>query len=270
MPKLLPVFAFLATTAFAAFQPGQQSMIGVVRSDSGKPLEGVLVCSTSYKCIKTDAEGRYDLRSILVDITDPRMLRMRFSREGYNPNTLILRDWPSNLRVTLSSTNVSPWFIPACQGTERREGFNFRVLIPEGTHVAKGGDVDYGTIGVEFGSSNEWLTIGAGPTWSSGLPPLTELAASVTISDRDIRFPGSLSAKLPVIDGVDTKGNLKDGTSWRFMGNSFETLSYRNASDAAAKFFDSIIDSTCRQTSKLESKYLKAIPAKNQKSRQGQ
>jgi hypothetical protein len=73
-----------------------------------------------------------------------------------------------------------------------------------------------------------------GPLWSLGVPKKTLLESSAMIQKREIK---------PL--GVDYRGVDKKGRKWRFVGKFGETISYENASDAAAKFFDSMIDGMC-------------------------
>lgn len=113
-----------------------------------------------------------------------------------------------------------------------------RFLIPKGTKIKRGHDIDYWVIGIGFGSRKhrEWMQIGGGPNWSSGLPFIRDMTSAIEISERDMACGPN---------GISIQGLTKEGR-WRFTGMGSrqwgETISYKNASEEAAKFFDSIID----------------------------
>jgi hypothetical protein len=257
MIKLVPLFVFLLMNSFAAAQSDQQPAIGVVRSEAGKPLADVLVCARTYECLKTDTEGRYDLHKLFPGKWDSLILKRviaRFSHPGYKPNLRTYENTPSNFDVILSEGHVAPWIISPCSANERRQGFAIKVLVPKGTKIAEGHDIDYVTINFRYGKSNEWMSIGSGPNWSDGLPPSRYVRDSVSIEDRDVELPLQYERYVNSVDAIDARGQSKDGTKWRYIGRVGESLSYGTKSEAAAKFFDSIIDSACYQLSKTTSK----------------
>jgi len=245
----IPVSILLSVIFYGSILYAREPAIGFVKSESGKPISDVLVCASSYECVKTDSEGDYDLAKI-----SKRARMLRFSKEGYKPIIKVLEGATSSPETTLVEGGNTVWNIPACKENEKREGYSIKVMVPKGTKIAKGRDIDYTTINFRFGRTKQWLQIGTGMNWSSGMPFKDDLDSSIEIFDRDIRFPRAPLENMVYLDGIDVRGRSKDGTRWRETGNAFETLSYRNVSEAAAKFFDSIIDSGCYQVSNVGSK----------------
>jgi hypothetical protein len=152
----------------------------------------------------------------------------------------------------LSESNQAAWIVPACPGRENQIGFQFKVVVPKGTKVITTSEAANSIIRIRSGpdGSQELLTIGTGPTWSGGLPSKDELDSLVETVDRDLRLPSTYNKRDPEglsIDGVDIRARLKNGNNWRLTGHAFETLSYLNVSDEAARFFDAIIATLCYQ-----------------------
>jgi hypothetical protein len=112
-----------------------------------------------------------------------------------------------------------------------------RFAIPKEAKVRRGTG-DAWTINIAFGSAKkrEWMQIGGGGNWSSGLPFIRDMTSAIEVSERDLACGPN---------GIDIRGITHDG-KWRLTGMGHyqfgETASYRNASHEAAKFFDSIID----------------------------
>ena len=255
MARIIIIITILSTIP-NLIQSGQQSTMGIVKSKSGKPISEVLVCTSSYACTKTDSDGRFDPSMIRPKEwgTSLRRGMFRFSKEGYKPFIETHATANDGFDVTLVEGHVIPWDIPACKGKDLRVGFNIKVSVPDDTQVSRVRDSDYETIAFKFGNTDEWMQIGSGPSWGTGLPFKEDVDNSVEILDRDIRFPLTPIVNKLSLDGIDVQGRLADGKRWRFAGHAFETLTYRNVSPAAAKFFDSIINGGCFQLSRKELK----------------
>ncbi len=246
MPKCVPGLALLTIIGMAVPLHCQEPVAGKVTSPSGAALPDVLVCATTWWCAKTDSEGRYSL-----DIQGHGRV-LRFSRNGYGPALKAVPNGAHDVDAVLSESDQSAWIIPACRGRAIELGFHFNVVVPSGTKVVTGTESANSTVKIRFGaeSSKEWLILGTGPTWGSGLPVKEELDSLVEIADRDLRLPPTYDKRDPEglsVDGVDIRGRLKDGSYWRLTGHAFESISYRDVSDAAARFFDSIIATLCYQ-----------------------
>jgi hypothetical protein len=242
----IPALTLLTILGIAILLCAEEPVAGTVRSASGKPLADALVCATTWWCTKTDSDGRYSLD------TQYGGKVLRFSRDGYKPVLKAVGGNAPGMDVTLSESDQSAWVIPACRGRSIELGFHFNVVVPKGTKIITTSEVANSILKIRFGpdGSQEWLIIGTGPTWGGGLPAKDELNSLVEIVDRDLRLPSTYDKRDPEglsLDGVDIRGRLKNGTNWRLTGHAFETLSYRDVSDEAARFFDAIIATLCYQ-----------------------
>jgi len=140
MVKQVLIFALLSTVGLAAVQSDKQPAIGIVKSESGKPLSDALVCAKTYKCLISDSEGRYDLAQILPKAWEryPIIWIFRFSKEGDKPLLKTLESATSSLDATLIEGSSTSWDIPACRGKEKQEGFGIKVLVPGNSKVSNG------------------------------------------------------------------------------------------------------------------------------------
>ncbi len=111
-----------------------------------------------------------------------------------------------------------------------------KVLPPENAIVLTQPDDDCVRINIAYGSeqNREWLTMGSGPLWSLGIPAKRLLEGSISVKKKELK---------PY--GVDYHGIHENGNRWRFVGFLGETITYTNASEEAARYFDSLIDGMC-------------------------
>ena len=107
--------------------------------------------------------------------------------------------------------------------------------------MKKGYDVDYGWYCVSFASqSTAVLSDGYGPMWG-GLSVVNEYRKeSASTTERTLVVENGKPN-----GGVDLKGRLKNGNYWRLFGFGWETIGYKDVSENAANYFDSIIDNVC-------------------------
>jgi hypothetical protein len=110
-------------------------------------------------------------------------------------------------------------------------------VLPKGAKVRRGHDIDYSIQSVEFGKHR--LGIGSGLTWSSGSPFPAQLLNMREMSERDVVFEGE-------VRGVEYRGVRTNGTYFRFVGKSGETIEYDGAPKETADYFDAIIDTLCK------------------------
>src|SRR5262249_49133869 len=112
-------------------------------------------------------------------------------------------------------------------------------VLPKGTNIRRGNDVDYSTAHVQF--KKNWMRYGSGPTWSFGLPPILSsyLENVAELSERDVIFNSD-------VVGVEYRGKRTDGTYFRFIGKFVETIEYDDVTREAAAFFDGILDTMCQ------------------------
>ena len=131
------------------------------------------------------------------------------------------------------------WTPPRCTPAQEklsRIGWKMKVLPPTNAALLNIQDDDYEVIKIGYGSgqNREWLTIGKGALWSLGIPNKKLLESSISIEKRE-RKPY----------GADYRGIQENGKRWRFVGFIGESITYTNASEEVARYFDSIIDGVC-------------------------
>ncbi len=209
------------------------NLTGVVRSQAGEPLAGVTIWGGQKDYQTTNENGEYNIR--LPSSSASFCCVLQFRRDGYKTLTRAVDPAAGVLNITLQP-GKSKWIPPDWSPSDsKRIGATMRFLIPKGAKLKRGRDVDYWTIAVGFGSgkNQEWMQIGGGSSWSLGLPLVSDMTSVAEVSERDMICGPS---------GIDIRGHTKDGKRWRFAGMWGETVTYRNASEQAARFFDSIID----------------------------
>jgi len=212
---------------------------GKVTTELGEPLSGVSVCVSTWECMVTAQDGRFSVGREVVRFTSP----------GYRPITRVL-EAVGDSNIVMPRDGKATWQIPSCAGVKERKakelGGKLRISLAKGIRTKGGHDVDYWYQYVQY-STTEYLQLGGGPTWSTGLPGAKALRDSVEISDRDLVLPRVLEPNFRglIIDGVDVRGTYANGRRWRFVGDAFQTIKYDNASIEAAAFFDSVIEGVC-------------------------
>ncbi len=222
----------ITTMPMALSQAKLIELVGIVTSQNGEPLSCVTVRQPPFSESQTDQHGRYRVELHVIGSSSCCILQFRLN--GYQTVTKAVDPRIGVLDLALHSGD-SKWTPPDWNPSDsKRIGGTMRFLIPKGTKVKRGRDIDYWEIAVGFGpeKNREWMEIGAGPNWSWGVPFIDDLTSAAEISERDIAC----------WSGVDIRGRSRDGQKWRFTGMHGESVSYRNASEGAAKFFDSIID----------------------------
>jgi hypothetical protein len=143
-------------------------------------------------------------------------------------------------KITLKA-GPGTWTIRLCQPRRsyRFFGGTLGVKVPKGAKLVRFEDVDYAGASISY-SKDEFLRIGGGPTWSTGLPPPENLSTSKIVIERTL-----VPACEELVFGVDVRGIYRDGKRWRFTGNALQTLDYKGVSQEAARFFDTIVDTLC-------------------------
>jgi len=207
----------------------QQHLRGTVTDDAGIPIEGVRVTTFLEETI-TDDEGCFLLE-------EPAAL-VRFSRNGYDPLTVLTEK--TDVRIILKENEQAQWKTPACGSVKARHLFDaggpLAFIVPKRTKIRRVHDIDY--VEVSIKCEDSILSIGSGPHWSPGFPSPMLLERSKTVVERDIVGPW----EFPV---AEYRGELDNGTKWRFIGMFGQTASYRDVPPAVAECFDSVMDTLC-------------------------
>lgn len=212
---------------------------GVVKTASGKPLAGVSVWAVSWNPTETGNDGRFTLAGDFTRFSwDPARV-IHFSKAGYKPVTRFFDSESAHLDVTMEEGEHTLWIPRNCATSPSKVGYRMKFDVPKKVAIRRGKDVDYSTIAIAYASKKgrEWMQIGSGANWSTGLPMKDRFTNAATWEERDLKCGPSI--------GVDIRGRGKDGKRWRFTGNAFETVTYDGISEEAAVFFDRIIESMC-------------------------
>jgi hypothetical protein len=114
---------------------------GKVVSESGKPIEGVEVYGTKWKCCPATVKSMTTKADGTFSLTEPGAV-LHFRRSGLEPFTLAhVKAMP--LRVVMKSQQPTAWVIPACGPQEpTRFGQTFLFLRPTEKPLAEGHDVN--------------------------------------------------------------------------------------------------------------------------------
>jgi hypothetical protein len=206
---------------------------GVVVSESGEPLPGVRI--QPGRDVRTDARGGFTL--------DWDKVVVQFTLPGYRPVARVFQRQTDPVTVVLAKNGNDEWIPPACPARVDHRGLGplgfGRMMfdLPVDAVVRSGRDVDYATSSVQFGKS--WLQIGWGLNWSVGFPVLPQYFETASeIQARSIRY----ESQIPV---SEYRGKRTDGTYFRFIGMSGQTIEYDHVPREAAEYFDRILDSLC-------------------------
>jgi hypothetical protein len=254
MPKLfthlLMLGLMLCVMPFSLGQENSQFepkgfLAGRVTSEKGNPLAGVKVEWQAGSVDPTNADGSYHSHDLDRTIIDDICCMIRFSVPGFKTLTMAINTDVHRLDVVLQSGD-NKWSSAICTSSpedKKRIGWKMKLLIPEGTLVEENiGDDTFHRF-IYFGSDivfrpekkREMMIVGSGPLWGGMWPPKDLLTSSSRVQERHLANGRAF----------DYRGRDLKGSRWRHTGWFSETIEYRNVSDQAADFFDSIIDNMC-------------------------
>ncbi|MCW5967859.1 MAG: carboxypeptidase regulatory-like domain-containing protein [Blastocatellales bacterium] len=217
---------------------------GVVRSDSGQPLEGVQVYSRAdnqYASVDnflttTDRNGAYVL---------PVHGRVVFFKApGFKPVVKVIELDELTLNIMLVSESRSAWQVPACaennfQSTHPGAKFaGYRLPIPLGTIA------DMQT----HGSERSIIIKNLDGNRLDNLVYYSDFMILGYPKEKLVLDSSNISIRSFASDlhyGIDIKGSFNDGTSWRYIGGSGVEISYQNVGNRSAEFFDDLLDRIC-------------------------
>jgi hypothetical protein len=224
----------------ASLQPAV-FLTGKVTSENGEPLAGVKVEWEAGSVDRTDADGfYYSYSRYKTPIDNKDCCRIRFSLTGFKTLTKAMDADVRRLDVVLQSGD-NKWVPFICKSSpedNKRIGWKMKLLIPQRTPVSKfsdGADTLCQHVHFNSGTSHETMRICTGPLWGGMWPEKDLLIRPSTMDERHWYDKSAF----------DYHGSDRGGNRWRHTGWFNETIDYRNASDQAADFFDSIIDNLC-------------------------
>lgn len=230
-------------------------LTGAVKSESGKPLNGVKVLTyapsnngrkllgatltTQRYEATTDQNGFFTLPS------HGRLVY--FKRDDLRPLTKILGLTASRVEVTMEEGAQSLWKIPPCSSladNAQRFGIAFRILVPENMLVKKATQFENGgyLFGYDVRGNIEVLINWSG---STSLEPDEEyFFGSKEFSERTW-----VSGKTW---GYEIRGVNSDGKLWRRVSFRWGAITYQGNSKEAANAFDRLVDGMCFHESDLQ------------------
>ena len=237
---LLGVFLLRATpsqTSKVLLLPAPRHIVGTVVDPEGQPVGDADIghIGDRWQVHQTDLEGRFT-----VDTKAPSIV---VRKAGFRSELVRTQD-VTDIRVTLHKLNGSRTF-PNCSNTGYFEGIegwsaSFRFLRMSGVkaspHVS---DIDYGVryYSVATKHGRKGITHGSGPMWSLGAPSDLDVWQSAKYEET-----ASDAGGLTIIDA---RGQLTDGSRWRYLGMVGESASYSGVDEATAKKLDQFLDGAC-------------------------
>jgi hypothetical protein len=260
--KIAAVILGFGSATFCSGQALAQVARGKVVSESGKPIEGVEIYGTKWKCCPATVKSMTTKRDGIFTLTEPGAV-LHFRRSGLEPFSLVMnRGMPHT--VVLHTQQSTAWVIPACGPQEpMRFGQTFVFLRPTGEPLAEGHDVDYTRFGVK-GRHGDWLDSWFGGTAASVDASEELYAKSESFSERFVEVAGF------GLVGIDAKGKYRNGKRWRWVGlisangadgkslagtrwhwsrmGATDMIRYQDATVDEASDFDQIIDSVCHKS----------------------
>ncbi len=138
------------------------------------------------------------------------------------------------------------WNVPVCGPVKRHMEprgvmWPLRFVIPRHMKIIRKADVDYEESWLlhKVRGDKYYMRIMYGIYASTGGPSPDLYNASVSVRRRHWGINGK-----PV--GADFRGELRDGTRWRYVGiEKFEFAEYTNVTASVALAFDEVLDSMC-------------------------
>lgn len=220
----------------ASAQSGVPSVRGTVVSADGSPVSDVSIVGAEGPCCpvrqastKTGKQGAFIL-------SNPGRV-IHFYKEGVLPLTIVLTPQELVLRVVMKSDTEANWRLPACSGKPRSGkalGYAVKIIIPKRTKVSKARSTDYTAYAVLYPGEPSEMELWWGPL-VGGSDDDQLFIDSASFSERWIWPPG-----------IDSEGILKDGKHWRTVDvTGIGLFHYERVSQAAASYYDQIINSGC-------------------------
>ncbi len=216
---------------------------GTVKSNDGTPFANVAIyVGSDFPETKTNSDGLF---TFATTIKKPVIF---ISHAGYRPAVRVIGSAGEQVHIELEPEASSTWWVTTCS-YERPVGKvigpfdGLRINLPKGVrYQTRPGDIDYVIGTIEFGIWNpQQLEFWIGPSASGPRPPSDLIEESREIK---LRYWRSVDKAR---EGVDARGSDVKGRQWRHVNIGSTGIMYRQASAAAAKFFDGIIDSMCIQ-----------------------
>jgi hypothetical protein len=224
----------------------KQSLKGLVVTKDSQPIAGVLVYGSVWKrcCpyqqdkVTTDGKGEFLLEH-------PGAV-VHFTKANLQPLAFVVRPGTAQIRIVMtpaeSALTVSTCGQPGSNQKQIGWGrYGLHFTVPKDGVKILGGepDVDYVRYVIKPNKGESYLDLWFGPYSISTEPDDQQFVESVDFSQRNLT-----SVKGEVI-GMDSRGRLSSGLSWRHTAAFGSGAVYRNADKESAALFDQIINSIC-------------------------
>jgi hypothetical protein len=216
--------------------PQPRHIVGIVSDQNGKPVPDASIdySHNGRQLYRTDSLGKFELA------TDSPVLVVR--KEGFRSGVVQTRD-AGEVQVTLQSEEARAF--PVCSSSAKYDGIDgwgasFQFPRITGVKVnAQGRDIDYGARSyyLDTKTGPKGIRHGSGPMWSLGTP--SDLEVWRSIKYEETAYSNGVA---PI---VDARGQLLDGTHWRYLGKFGESASYSGVDEATALILDRFLDGAC-------------------------
>lgn len=226
---------------------------GRVTARDGKPIEGVVVSGSEWKCCPAQRDAMTTDASGSFRIEHPGSVLHFAPRDGFQPQLLVVT--PEMLAPTITlDPPASSFSLAACgkpqSGFERigwgKYGLQFDAPSREVRLTRGKADVDYVVDIIRAKNGNDRVEFWFGPNAMSSTPDDKQLVESEVFVTRNVVMPpGLVVGSGGGVIGMDTRGSQPNGEKWRQVAIGFEGARYRDVTPANAALFDSIIDSAC-------------------------
>lgn len=219
----------------AMLLPNERQVSGTVTDTDGKPLSGASIqhLGRVIPYVVTDSSGRFELSTRV-----PAFVIRKVGYEG----VLVRTENAHTIQIMLRRSQGA---ISVCSSksicTSLAGGSSvFCFANVKGVKISEQvNDVDYGKLiySVKSGHTRRYMSHGAGPLWSLGMPSDEDVWNSIEYSEKTYRYGSSVI--------IDATGKSVSGTLWRSISMIGESTNYSDADQASATLFDQVIDGMC-------------------------
>ena len=221
--------------------PESLHIVGVVVDPDGRTVVGASVDHSGDRrqVHQSDSDGRF--------VLDTRAPALVVRKAGYQ-SELIHTQNATEVRVALRKLTQSR-IMPVCVNGGRYvgiEGWRALLQFPRvpGVKVSEqGNDIDFGIrfYSVKTSKGHKGIRHGSGPFWSRGTPSDMDVWRTITYEETTLVAGGQTV--------TDARGQLANGSRWRFLGRAGESADYSDVDQATAKILDQILDGACLSSS---------------------
>lgn len=242
--KNLFMLAFLSLSLANICEGEPLEIRGKVKSQTGIPIEGVIVYSNVENVKLSLTETKYPFRDKTNSQGEFTLLADRivfFKHPQYRPLLKMLDPNINYIEVTLEEGEEQATILPLCRLTSKNSNaVGHSIKIPSNKTLHKNisrGDVEYHEFLFDKAKLKERMIWIFGPFATNEFPDDQWILASQTITLHALI--------LGEARGIDIKGVLQNGRRWRFLRKGSETIYYYDIPQKASSYFDLLISQSC-------------------------